>query len=268
MRVYISADMEGICGISSYDDVDPSSGRYERSRTLMEKELSFICNILKDFGVKEIVINDSHWYMNNLRIENLPGFVNLISGYPKPLSMMEGIDKGFDMCMFIGYHSAASTTYGHLAHTYSSRVINRIEINGNLCSEAYINALIASHFGVPVALISGDHRLKIQEEARFPNTEFVITKKGTTFNSALLRHPDEVFKDYENSINSIFKKGLRPIEIPEKLEFTVEFKDVRMTDTVEICPYVERIDALRVRFAEENIITAFKLLRTIVKLAT
>ena len=154
MKVYTSADMEGICGISSEEDVNPSSLRFNRALTLMEREVSWVCNILFERGVKDILINDAHWNMSNLRVENLPKGVRLISGSPKPLSMMEGIQEGFDFAIFLGYHSSSSKLYGHLAHTYSSKTVKEIRINGKNASETYINILIASYFGVPVGMRS------------------------------------------------------------------------------------------------------------------
>jgi D-amino peptidase len=135
----------------------------------MEKEVSWVCNILFERGVKDILINDAHWR-------------ELISGSPKPLSMMEGIQEGFDFAIFLGYHSSSSKLYGHLAHTYSSKTVKEIKINGKNASETDINILIASYFGVPVGIISGDKRLF--EELENFDGEFVITKEGISYSSA------------------------------------------------------------------------------------
>ncbi len=268
MRVYISADMEGISGISTYEDVDPSSSRFHRSVSLMEREIVHICEILHGLGINEIVINDAHWSMNNLRVENLPPYVRLISGSPKPLSMMHGIDMGFDACMFIGYHSAASTLHGHLAHTYSSKVIKCITINGKVASEALINGLVAAYFNVPVVLISGDDKLKSMEENNFPQTRFVITKYSVRYNSTLLIHPQKVFESYSKALKDALNSNIKPLNIPGELETLVEFKDVRFADISEICPYVVRVDSNTVRFNESDMLRAFKMLRTLISMVS
>ncbi|MFZ8825776.1 MAG: M55 family metallopeptidase [Candidatus Caldipriscus sp.] len=45
MKVYISADMEGICGISSEEDVNPSSPRFNRARICSSTTHIGICQI-------------------------------------------------------------------------------------------------------------------------------------------------------------------------------------------------------------------------------
>ena len=52
--------------------------------------------------------------MRNILIEELNPSAQLISGSPKPLSMMQGIDGSFDAAFFIGYHAQAGTAY-HMA---------------------------------------------------------------------------------------------------------------------------------------------------------
>lgn len=268
MRVYISADMEGICGVSGYEDVNPSYPKFERARKLMEWEVGRVCEILFDNGVKEITVNDAHWNMNNLRIENLPKGVKLISGSPKPLSMMEGINMGYDFCIFVGYHSSSTTPYGHLAHTYSSKTVKSIRINGEICSEAYINSLISGCFGIPLALISGDKRLAEREGKRLKGVEFVITKEGLGFNSSILYHPQKIIKDYEEKIGRVVKgKGYIP-NLPESFLVEVEFKDIQMVDVVSINPYVNRIDAYTISFEERNFIKAFRFLRSLIVMAS
>jgi D-aminopeptidase len=148
----------------------------------MEREVSWVCNILFERGAKDILINDAHWNMSNLRVENLPKGVRLISDSPKPLSIL----------------------YGHLAHTYSSKKVKEIRINGKTTSETDINILIASYFGVPVGIISGDKRLF--EELENFDGEFVITKEGISYSSALIYHPEDVFLKYEDAIKKVLSK--------------------------------------------------------------
>ncbi len=60
-------------------------------------------------GATRILVNDSHWFMRNLLAEALHEAAELLSGVPKPRSMFEGIDGGFDVALCIGYHARAGT---------------------------------------------------------------------------------------------------------------------------------------------------------------
>ena len=91
----------------------------------------------------EVVVNDSHWQMRNLRAEDLDPRARLIIG-DKPFSMTQGIggvaDGAFDAAAFIGYHAGAGHPTGVIAHTYSSATVLEIRVNGPPHNEAGLNA--------------------------------------------------------------------------------------------------------------------------------
>ena len=167
MRVYISVDMEGISGVVHEDQTDPiearHAGEYNRFRRLMTDEANAAITGALDAGATSVLVNDSHWLMRNLLAEELHPAAQLLSGGPKLLSMVEGIDTGFDAAMFIGYHARAGTARAIIDHTYTSRVYE-VRINGQPVGELALNAAIAGLHGVPVALVSGDQA--IASEAR------------------------------------------------------------------------------------------------------
>ena len=113
MRVYISVDMEGVAGVVHEDQTNPLEPRvaheYARFRKLMTLEANAAIEGAVAGGATRIVVNDAHWVMRNLLIEELHEAAELVSGDPKPLSMMQGIDEGFDAVFFLGYHAMAGT---------------------------------------------------------------------------------------------------------------------------------------------------------------
>ncbi|TMI77011.1 MAG: hypothetical protein E6H04_14555, partial [Bacillati bacterium ANGP1] len=131
MKVFISADMEGTAGVTDWDQVMPDQPDYARFRRLMTEEVNAAILGALEGGAKEIVVNDSHNTMRNLLIEELHPLAQLISGSPKPYSMMQGIDNTFDAVFFTGYHAAAGTQNGILDHTYSSLSVRQLKL-GNL----------------------------------------------------------------------------------------------------------------------------------------
>src|SRR5207244_2576670 len=126
MRVYISVDMEGIAGVVHESQTDPTTpafaAEYGRFRRLMTAEANAAVEGALAAGATRVLVNDSHWFMRNLLAEELHQAAELVSGDPKPRSMVQDIDGGFDAALFIGYHARARTRNAILDHTYADRV--------------------------------------------------------------------------------------------------------------------------------------------------
>lgn len=117
LHIYISADMEGVAGVTTWEEVDPSGGTaYQRACRLLAGEVNAAIRGALAAGAVRIVVNDAHNRMYNLGSEALSPKARLITGAPKPLGMMEGIGSGFSAAFFLGYHARAGSP-GNLAHT-------------------------------------------------------------------------------------------------------------------------------------------------------
>ncbi len=156
MKVYISADMEGVAGVVGREQLQPEGFEFSQFRTFMTAEVTAAIEAARDAGATHIVVSDSHGTGLNLLLDALPQDIELVRSWPRPLGMMQGIDDSFCAAIFIGYHASAGNVDGTAAHTVSSRSFSSIKINGTEMSEGGMNALIAGHFGVPVVMISGD----------------------------------------------------------------------------------------------------------------
>src|SRR6516162_1286562 len=169
MKVYISTDFEGVAGIVDWDQIMVGSHDYDLGRRLLLGELNAaIDGALEgadaDAGAMEIVVNDSHSTMRNLPADLLHGRASLLSGKHKPMYMMEGLDASFDAIFFLGYHGSIGASQSVLSHSYNPRAIWEARINGEIVGETALNALVAAHYGVPIALVTGDQ--VTAEEAR------------------------------------------------------------------------------------------------------
>src|SRR5262249_6857307 len=123
IKVYISADMEGVAGVVSGDQLSPSSFEYERFRGFMTAEVLAAIQGAREAGATQIVVSDSHGNGENILIERLPDDVTLVRSWPRPLMMMQGIDSSFAAAVFIGYHASTTNTAGVRAHTFSSALL-------------------------------------------------------------------------------------------------------------------------------------------------
>ena len=156
LKVFISVDMEGISGIVHGDQVTSGTAEYADGRKWMAQDVNAAVEGALAAGATEVVVNDSHGSMRNIDPDDIHPRAILISGSPKPLSMMQGIDSTFAACLFIGYHAKAGTENAILDHTISSSVVRSIRVNGIEMPELGLNAAIAGYYGVPVVLVSGD----------------------------------------------------------------------------------------------------------------
>src|SRR2546426_5094855 len=181
MRVYISVDMEGIAGVVDESQTDPAppafAAEYGRFRRLMTAEANAAVEGALAAGATRVLVNDSHWFMRNLLAEELHQAAELVSGDPKPRSMVQDIDRGFDAALFIGYHARAGTRNAILDHTYADRV-HDVRLNGKPVGELGLNAALAGVHGVPVALVSGDSAVATEAKE--------LDRKSTRLNSSHL----------------------------------------------------------------------------------
>jgi D-amino peptidase len=122
LKVYISADMEGIGGVSTWDVQAEAKGReYEKFRRLMTLEVNAAVESAFDAGATEVLVSDSHGDAQNIDVELLDKRARLIRSWPRPLGMMQGIDRTFAADALIGYHAAEGSSPGVLAHTFTGR---------------------------------------------------------------------------------------------------------------------------------------------------
>ncbi|MGD4189323.1 M55 family metallopeptidase, partial [Xanthomonas citri pv. citri] len=127
-------------------------------------------------GATEVVLNDSHGTMANLDPRAVAGGARSITGRHKPLYMMQGLDESFDAVFLVGYHGSISGRPSTLSHTYNPEVFAAARVNGTEVGESGINALVAEHFGVPIAFVSGDAVTWAETEPFAPGAEHVVTK--------------------------------------------------------------------------------------------
>ena len=118
MKVFISVDLEGISGVVHDEHTGRTGKEHDRARKLMTGEANGAIIGALEAGASDVVVNDSHGTMRNLIPEELHEDAMLITGSTKPLSMMQGIDRGFDAAFFVGYHAGRGTLHGILDHTY------------------------------------------------------------------------------------------------------------------------------------------------------
>ena len=226
MKIFISADIEGIAGVSNWDETSINKPGYEDARRLMTQEVLAACQGALDAGCKEIVIKDAHGSGRNILPWQLPECVALVRGWSgHPYNMLQEIDNTFDATIMIGYHSAAGSDSNPLTHTFTSNVAE-IRLNGELASEFLINALTSTLVNVPVVFVSGDKGI-CEEVKKFNTnieTRFVSQGKGA---SSICISPKQAYQKIKDGVFKALKKNVSTcrVELPEFFEVKIKFND-------------------------------------------
>ena len=155
MRIYISADMEGITGLVDAQDVQPGGRDYERGRVMMTEDVNAAVRGALAGGATQVTVNDAHGPMRNLLPDLLHPAAALIRGRPKPMGMLQGLSGDFDAAVCIGYHARAGAL-GVLSHSFMGHEIEDIWLDDRPAGEIGLVHATAAALGAPVIALSGD----------------------------------------------------------------------------------------------------------------
>jgi D-amino peptidase len=250
LKVYISADMEGVVGAVTGDQLGPGGFEYGRFRQLMTDEVNTAIEAARAMGATEIVVSDSHGNGENLLIEQLPPDIQLVRSWPRPLMMMQGIDPTFDAAIFIGYHASTSNVVGVRAHTISSANLTSVRLNGTQMMEASLNAAIAGDFGVPVVMISGDDATVDEAHRIVGDMEGAVVKWNYGFHSARTLMPQAANEVIGEKVRAALGRldDFRPYRMEGPVELEISFKNYMPAELLAYLPVVERVDSHTIRF--------------------
>src|SRR5213083_2769901 len=271
MRVYVSVDMEGIAGVVHESQTDPTTpafgAEYARFCRLMTAEANAAIEGALAAGATKVLVNDSHWFMRNLLAEELHPAADLASGDPKPRSMVEGIDGGFDAALFIGYHARAGTPNAILDHTYADR-IHDVRLNGTAVGELGLNAGLAGVHGVPVALVSGDSALAAEAKdllgaAAPPGSG----NKPVSRHAAKSVAPAVACRMIREEVPRALERTHAPFTLRAPVTLEVDFAMTIHADMAELCPGATRTAGRTVAFTHPEYGEVFRAWRTLLNLS-
>ena len=265
LKIYISADMEGVVGVVTGEQLGPTGFEYGRFREFMTAEVNAAIEGALAGGATDIVVSDSHGNGQNLLIERLPRGVTLVRSWPRPLMMMQGIDETFAGAIFIGYHASTNNLQGVRAHTISSARLADVRLNGVSMSEAGVNAAIAGHFNVPVIMISGDDAIGSEAAALLGKIEVAVVKWAYGFHSARTLVPEDAYDLIRGKAQAAVAriKEFKPYRVETPVRLDVRFKNYRPAEVLSYLSIIERTDSHSIRFVGKDIVEVSKFLEFI-----
>lgn len=263
MRIFITADIEGVTGISNWNmaaDAPP----YE-ARERMTKEVVAACKGAISAGALDFVIKDAHGEGNNLIPQLLPKNAKVMSGWSNhPYNMVEGLDDTFDGIIFIGYHSDGLSNTSPLAHTLFPNVIRGIYLNDQPASEFTLYAYVAYLLSVPIIVVTGDGGLVRQVNQFDDKIKTVAVQEG--FGGGMVSiHPElateRIEKTVKQSLIDLKTVGwTSSVTIPEVFNLKVVFNKHQDAYKYSFYPGVRQIDEFTISYTSDNYMDILTLL--------
>jgi len=260
MKVFISADIEGITTTTFWDETNPTKAEYKQYAQRMTEEVLAACEGANAAGATEIIVRDAHGLANNVDITQLPANVKIIRGWSgHPYLMVEGLDNTFDAVIFIGYHSGASKSGNPMSHTESSRPLY-VKLNGEIASEFIFFSYAALLEKVPTVFLAGDKMLCEDSKKLHPNLITCPVKEGKGA-STLNYNPKNTLKEIKEKVELSLKQNLKAslAELPSEFELEICYKDHVKAEKYSHFPGVKKINDNTLVFKTNNY---YEVLRT------
>jgi D-amino peptidase len=176
--------------------------------------------------------------------------------------MMQGLDSSFDAIFFVGYHGSISGPPSTMSHTYNPEVFSGARVNGTYVGESGINALVAEHYAVPIALVTGDAVTQKETEPFAIGAVSVVTKESITRFSAQSLHPSESCRRIRAGAEEAVKKvaaGNVPLPgLTGEVVLDLEFQTADMAQVATWARGTTRTGDREVRIVGQNLLEMFE----------
>jgi D-amino peptidase len=239
----VISDMEGVAGITKWEQTDGGKSLYEEGRKLYTEEINAAVRGAKAAGATEILVMDCHgagegWTFNSLLPELLDPDCEFVvqNEWTEYTAFLE---EGCDAALFVAMHAKAGTPLGVLSHTISGKDYRDLRFNGISVGETGINAALCGTWACPVVLVTGDSATC--EEAREllgTELETVEVKEGLGRFSARHLPPARARRLIEEGAQRALEKDSKPspFDPGKPCEIEVEFSSPELVE-----PYRHRL---------------------------
>jgi D-amino peptidase len=226
MKIYISADIEGITGVTHWDEATKNNPDYTEFQEQMTAEVAAACEGALEAGASEIWVKDAHATARNLIASMLPKEVKLIRGWSQhPFSMVQDLEESHDALLMIGYHSKAGSDANPLVHTISGKT-SLVQINNHRASEFLVHAYAAALKEVPLVFLSGDEGICTDAKALISQIATVAVKRGIG-DSTINIHPQLAVEKIRDAVQRALKGNLSSclIALPDHFHVEIRYRD-------------------------------------------
>lgn len=216
-------DMEGVSGVVDFENCKPSGEFYEKYKRLTTLEVNAAVEGILSTGSHEIVVCDGHG-CGAIDIEQLHKEAQLIMGRPLDI-MFEMGDGQYDAFLMVGQHAMKGAPNANLDHTFNSKTILSLSINGSPIGEAGVNALRAGIYGIPTIYLSGDQAACHEIRKIIPEIHTCQVKRAIKTTSAVCLQPEKARDKIIESVAFAVRhmEGLKPYKLEPPYEAIFEY---------------------------------------------
>jgi D-amino peptidase len=253
MKLYLSADIEGVTGVTHWDEATPGKPGYNDACRQMTEEVRAACEGAIDAGAEEIVVQDAHEFGRNIDMNRMPEAAKIIRGWSDhPLCMLQGLDESFSAVALVGHHTASGSSGSPLFHTISTQTAS-LKINGRLASEYLIMQYSAAFLGVPVVFLSGDRAVCEEAKTVNPIIRTTAVKEGTG-NSMIHLHPVLAARRIREGVLDALSADLSSyaIALPERFDVEIAYRHHGRAFKMGFYPGARRVDDFTVAFGSDD----------------
>lgn len=262
MKVYISVDIEGVTGVTHWDETEKSrSDEYKPFQAQMTREAAAACEGALKAGAADVVVKDAHHTGRNLLTDQLPVGVKVVRGWSgHPFCMVQELDESFDAAVFIGYHSRAGADTNPLSHSMSLK-LDAISINGVYASEFLLHAYAAALKGVPIVFVSGDEGLCWDVSALNERIHTLAVNCGIG-DSTMSMHPLTAAQNIRAGVEEALRDNLAlcSIALPEQFHLELRYKQHQDAYRYAYYPGAVRTNAQTVTFETDDYFEILRML--------
>ncbi len=187
MKIYMMTDLEGVAGVTAFEDrkTDTHDNHEKRMqmRRLLTGEVNAAVDGLFEGGATQVIVNDGHGAGYTIDFEQLDPRAQVIHGHDRPF-WLPLLNETCAATILIGAHAKAESAPATNYHTMS-KAIKDWSINGVSFGEMGLQALIAGHFDVLMIFVSGEAYACEEISDLIPGIVTAAVKRGLSRRAAV-----------------------------------------------------------------------------------
>lgn len=230
MRFLIMTDIEGVTGITTYQQAENS----QLGRDMLMNDLLAVIEGIRAEEQHEIVVYDMHTDGRNVDLSMLPEDIEAVVGKPINGKLYRGTGGHYDGLFMVGLHAMSREPGAMLAHSYLIQY-DAIHINGELVGEIGVERALAGEQGIPLVFVSGDDKGCEEAKKLDPAIVTAVVKKSLDDAQAVCLPPARTKAVLKAAAAAAVKKAkdIAPKVTQMPVTIKIQYSDCKYLETMK-----------------------------------